>query len=153
MTLLDTAVIALLVLIAAGGYQQGLLRGLTRTAALLLIGLITALLSIGISLQGSIQQVVLRTIALFCGGVLAVGAIIWLVNRVVPSTFHRARINRLLGVLPAIVQGTIVLALTLGFIHRVALDQETQRYIARGIITGPLIEPFAWLEQSLAGMR
>lgn len=153
MTLLDAGVIALLVLIGAGGYQQGLVRGLTRTGALLLIGLITALLSIGISLQGGIQQVLLRTFALFCGGVLVVGALIWLVNRVVPASFHRARLNRVLGVLPAIVQGTIVLALALGFIHRVAFDQETQRYIARGIVTGPLIEPVAWLEQSLAGVR
>jgi uncharacterized membrane protein required for colicin V production len=153
MTLLDAAVIALLLLIAAGGYYQGFLRGLMRLIGLLSIGLLTALLSIGASLQGSIQQVVLRTFALFCGGTLVVGVAIWLLNRLIPPALHRSRINKLLGVLPALLQGVIVLALALGFVHRVALEQETQGYIARGLVSGPLIEPFAWFEQSLAGVR
>lgn len=153
MTLLDAAVIALLLLIAAGGYHQGFLRGVTRLIGLVSIGLVTALLSIGVSLQGSIQQVVLRTLALFCGGVLVVGVSIWLINRLIPASFQHARINKVLGVLPALLQATIVLALALGFIHRVALDQETQRYIARGLVSGPLIQPFAWFEQVLAGVR
>lgn len=153
MTLLDAGVIALLVLVAAGGYQQGLLRGLTRTAALLLIGALTLVLSVGTSLSGTIQQVVLRTLLLFCGGVLVIGAATWLINRLVPATFHHSRINRVLGVLPALVQAALVLALVLGFVHRVALSQEMQNYIAGGLLTGPLIAPFAWVEQSLAGVR
>ncbi|HEX6292421.1 MAG TPA: hypothetical protein VFZ66_24760 [Herpetosiphonaceae bacterium] len=153
MTLLDAAVLALLLLIGAGGYHQGLIRGLTRTAALLAIGMLSALLSATMTLAGSIESLIARTLTL-CGGVLlVVGTLTWLINRLVPRAFHRTLTNRVLGILPGLIQGLIVLILALGFVHRVALDQTTQEYIARGVITGPLIQPFDWFERTLAGVQ
>lgn len=152
MTALDGGVIALLLLIAAGGYHQGFVRGLTRTAALAGIGLLTATLSLGLRLSGDVESVVLRVAALFLGALLVVGALVWMLNRLAPAAVHQSQLNKALGVLPALLQGLIVIALVLGFVHRVALEQEMQRYIARGVVTGPLIEPVAWLERALAGL-
>jgi uncharacterized membrane protein required for colicin V production len=153
MTLLDVAVLALLMLIGAGGYQQGLIRGITRTAALLAIGMLTALLSTGVVIEGSLQTIIARTLTIFGGVLLLVGTLTWLVNRVIPRPFHETVTNKVLGILPGLLQGLIVLALTLGFVHRVALDQSMQEYIAGGMITGPLIQPFDWLERVLAGVQ
>ncbi len=152
MTLLDAAVLLLLLLIGAGGYHQGLIRGLTRTAALLTIGMLTLLLSTGAAIEGSIQTVVTRTLTIFGGVLLLVGTLTWLVNRAIPNAFHQTLTNKILGIVPGLIQGLIVLALALGFVHRVALDQAMQEYIARGAITGPLIQPFDWLERTLAGV-
>ena len=153
MTALDAAVLAVLVLIGAGGYHQGLIRGLTRLFGLVLIALTTLILSTGISNRGGLQLMVLRTLALCAAVLLTVGAFTWLVNRTIPRAWHKAAINKLLGVLPALLQGLIVAALILGLVHRLALEQEMQQYLARGAITGPLILPVSWLEQSLAGVR
>lgn len=153
MTALDAAVLALLTLIGTGGYHQGLLRGLTRLSALLAIGLLALILSIGLTTSIPITALVLRTLALIAAVTLIVGLLTWLINRAVPRRYHELRINRILGIVPAILQGLIVLSLLLGLYQRVALAQETQRYIAGGAITGRLIEPIDWLEQSLAGVR
>jgi uncharacterized membrane protein required for colicin V production len=153
MTLLDAAVLALLALIGAGGYHQGLIRGITRTAALLAIGMLTALLSAGVTLEGSIQIVIARTLTIFGGVLLVVATLTWLINWAIPPGFHDTLINRLLGIVPGLLQGLIVLALALGFAHRVALDLAMQQYIARGLVTGPLILPFGWLERTLAGVQ
>ena len=153
MTALDAAVLALLVLIGAGGYHQGLIRGLTRLLGLLLIAFITLLLSAGISTRGELRPMILRTLALCAAVMLLVGALIWQLNRSIPRAWHAARINKRLGVLPALLQGLIVAALTLGLVHRLALEPEMQQYLARGVVTGPLILPVSWIEQSLAGMR
>ena len=152
MTLLDAAVLGLLVLIGAGGYHQGLIRGVTRAAALLTIGMLTVLLSAGVVIDGSIQSVITRTLTIFGGVFLLVGTLTWIVNRAIPRAFHATLTNRVLGIVPGLLQGLIVLALALGFVHRVALDQAMQEYIARGVITGPLILPFDWLERTLAGV-
>lgn len=153
MTLLDAAVLALLGLIGAGGYHQGLIRGITRTAALLTIGLLAAILTAGATIEGSIQSVIARTLALFGGVVLVVGTLTWLINWAIPRSFHATLINKLLGIVPGVLQGLIVLALALGLLHRIALDQAMQQYLARGLVTGPLIQPFGWLERTLAGVQ
>lgn len=153
MTALDAAVLALLVLISAGGYHQGLIRGLTRLFGLVLIAITTLILSTGISNRGGLQSMVLRTLALCAAVMLVVGAFTWLLNRIIPRSWHKAAANKLLGVLPALLQGLIVAALVLGLVHRLALEQEMQQYLASGAITGPLILPASWLEQSLAGVR
>jgi uncharacterized membrane protein required for colicin V production len=153
MTLLDAAVLALLALIGAGGYHQGLIRGITRTAGLLIIGALTAILSAGIVGEGSIRNVIIRTLTIFIGVLLVVGILIWIINRAIPRAFHTTLVNKVLGIVPGLIQGLIVVALALGFVHRVALDQAMQQYIARGLITGPLIEPFGWIERTLAGVQ
>lgn len=153
MTRLDLGVIALLLLIAAGGYRQGLIRGLMRTAALSAIGLIAATFSLSLAIDGSIQVVVLRVAALFGSIVLLVSALVWLINRTIPRTFHQSRLNHALGVLPALVQGVLVLSLGLGLFYRLAFEQTTQQYIANGMITGPMIQPVIWLERAIAGVQ
>lgn len=153
MTLLDAAVLALLALIGAGGYYQGLIRGITRTAALLAIGLLAALLTSSATIEGAIQTVILRTLTIVGGVLLVVGTLTWLINWAIPRSFHATLINKILGIVPALIQGLIVLALALGFFHRIALDQAMQDYLARGLITGPLIQPFGWLERTLAGVQ
>jgi uncharacterized membrane protein required for colicin V production len=153
MTLLDAAVLGVLALIGAGGYHQGLMRGITRTAALLAIGLLAALLTAGATIEGSIQSVILRTLAIFGGVLLVIATLTWLINWAIPRSFHATLINKILGIVPALLQGLIVLALALGFFHRIALDQAMQEYLARGLITGPLIQPFGWLERTLAGVQ
>lgn len=153
MTLLDAAVLGVLALIAVGGYHQGLIRGITRTAALLAIGLLAALLTAGATIEGSIQSVILRALALFGGVLLVIATLTWLINWAIPHSFHATLINKILGIVPALLQGLIVLALALGFFHRIALDQAMQEYLARGLITGPLIQPFGWLERTLAGVQ
>lgn len=153
MTLLDAAVLALLALIGAGGYHQGLIRGITRTAALLAIGLLAAILTAGATIEGTIQNVIVRTLTLFGGVLLVVGTLTWLINWAIPRSFHTTLINKILGIVPALLQGLIVVALALGFLHRVALDQAMQNYLAGGLVTGPLILPFGWLERTLAGVQ
>jgi uncharacterized membrane protein required for colicin V production len=153
MTLLDAAVLALLALIAVGGYHQGLIRGITRMLALLMIGLLTALLSAGMTIEGSIHIVMMRTLLIFGGVLLVVATLTWLINWAIPRSFHDTLINKLLGIVPGLLQGLIVLALALGFAHRVAVDLAMQQYLARGLVTGPLILPFGWLERTLAGVQ
>ncbi len=153
MTPLDAAVVALLILIGAGGYQQGLIRGLTRLAALAAIALLTLVLAVGIDSRDGVQTLLLRTLALSGGVVLIVGIVTWLFNRAVPARWHEARLNKLLGIVPALLQGLTVVTLMLGLTHRLALEQEMQHYLARGILTGRLIRSVSWLEQSLAGLR
>lgn len=153
MTPLDAAVVALLVLVGAGGYQQGLIRGLTRLGALAVIAPITLVLAAGIDGRDGPRTMLLRTLALCGGVVLLVGIMTWLINRAVPSRWHDTRLNKLLGVLPALVQGLTVAALVLGLAHRLALEQEMQHYLARGMLTGQLIQPVSWLEQTLARVR
>jgi uncharacterized membrane protein required for colicin V production len=149
-TALDGAVVVALLLITVGGYRQGLIRGLTRLAGLLIAGLLALLLGAGASLRGGIESLVIRTAALFAGVLLVVGALTWLVNRAVPRPLHESLVNRVLGVLPALLQGLVVIALLLGLAHRIAIDDEMARYIAGGRVTGPLVQPFDWLERSLA---
>lgn len=153
MTLLDAAVVALLALIGAGGYHQGLIRGITRTAALLAIGLLAAILTAGATIEGSIQHVIVRTLTIVGGVLLVVSTLTWLINWAIPRSFHATLLNKILGIVPALLQGLIVLALALGFLHRVAIDQGMQNYLAGGLVTGPLILPFGWLERTLAGVQ
>jgi uncharacterized membrane protein required for colicin V production len=153
MTRLDAAVVAVLLLIGAGGYYQGFLRGLTRLAGLVVIGALIVLLSSGITLTGPLQTVLARSLALLGGIVLVVSAITWLINRAVPRSFHASPLNKLFGVVPAFIQGICVLALLLGLLHRLAFDPAIEHYVERGLITGPLIQPFAWLERTFAGLQ
>lgn len=151
-TALDAGVVAAMLLIGIGGYRQGLLRGLTRVAALLIAALLALLLGAGMSLRGAVETIAVRSAALFAGMLLVAAGIALLVNRLIPRALHESLINRVLGIFPALLQGVIVLALLLGFAHRVAITDEMQRYVAAGRVTGPLIRPFNWLERSLVSV-
>lgn len=153
MTLLDVIVMILLTLIATGGYWQGFVRGLVRIATLVVIGLLAAALMLSVPFEEDLQTIMLRSVALLIGVTILTGALAWLINRAVPPAIHASRWNRALGVVPALLQGLIVAVLALGVAHRVALEPQLQDYIARGMITGPLLSLFDWLELTLAGVR
>lgn len=153
MTLLDGAVIGLVVLFAAGGYRQGLIRGLMRVAALSAIALLMITFGYGLTINGTLQVVLLRAGVFFVGSVLVVGTVAWLLNRLIPPSFHTSLLNRVLGMVPPLILGMLVLALALGLWHRLAFDQATQDYLARGSLTGRLIQPVIWLERAVAGVR
>jgi uncharacterized membrane protein required for colicin V production len=151
-TALDAGVVAALLLIGIGGYRQGLLRGITRFSALLIAALLALLLGFGTSLRGAIETIILRSAALFAGVLLVAAGVALLVNRLIPRVLHESLINRVLGIFPALLQGLIVISLVLGLAHRVAITDEMAHYLAGGRVTGPLIQPFDWLERSLAGV-
>lgn len=148
MSALDAGVVLLLVLIAAGGYRQGLLRGLVRLAALLAIAALAALLALGLAPGDSIRGVLLRAGLLFGGVVLIIATVAWLLERSVPASFQRTLLNKCLGVVPALAVGLVVCAMLLGLAQRIAFGDELQRYLAGGIVTGPLARPLQWLERS-----
>jgi uncharacterized membrane protein required for colicin V production len=152
MTLLDAAVIAFLILAGFGGYRQGLIRGLTRSIALVGTGVLAFVVSSTLIITGSIRAVILRTLALIVAVLLLNMGAMTVLNRVVPRSAHESQINRLLGVIPAVLQALIIAAIALGLAHRLALNAETQRYIADGLLTGRLMEPVGWIERSLAGL-
>ncbi len=153
MTLLDVMVMTILLLIAAGGYRQGFIRGLVRATALVVIGLLTAALLLNVPVEGGLDMVMLRAVAVLGGATILTGVLAWLINRTVPPTLHASRWNKTLGVIPALLQALIVAVLALGLAHRLALEPATQDYIARGVITGPLLMLFDWLELTLAGVQ
>ena len=147
LTALDAGVVLLLGLIAAGGYRQGLLRGLARLATLVAIAGTAGLLSSGLASGGSIEGVLLRAGLLF-GGVVVIGLTAsWLLDRAVPAGVHRAPLNKWLGVMPALAAGMLVLMLLLGLAQRIAFGDGLQHYLAGGVVTGPLGRPVQWLER------
>lgn len=152
MTALDVAVLAALLLIGLGGYHQGLLRGLTRLTALLSAALLALLLGLRTPLRGALASDVARLAVLFVGLLIATGTLAWLVNRAIPSALHAARLNRVLGIVPALALGCVVLALLLGLAQRLAPSDALAASIAGGRVTGRLAQAFLWLERALAGL-
>lgn len=148
--MLDAAVIAFLILAGFGGYRQGFVRGLTRSIALIGTGALAFVISSSLIITGSVRAVILRTLALIAAALLLNVGAITLLNRVIPRSLHESRVNRLLGVVPAVLQALIIAAVVVGLAHRLAETPELQRYIAGGILTGRLVEPVAWVERSLA---
>lgn len=153
MTLLDVAACVLLFLIAMGGYRQGLIRGLVRAAALSTIAMSALILSISLSITGSLRSVIMQSMLLILALTLMITMFALAVNRLVPRRYHTFVVNRVLGVIPALVQGLLIMTLAFGLIHRLAFDQNIQLYLERGIVTGPLIQPVSWLERTLAGVQ
>ena len=153
MTWLDAAVVAFLLLVGAGGYHQGLIRGLTRLVALAAIALTALVLGLSVDSDGDLRTLLLRMAALCLAVILVVGTVTWGLNRLVPRAWHRSLANRLLGTLPALLLGVAVAALLLGLAHRLAIDPGTQRELERGVLTGPLVQPVSWLERALVRGR
>ncbi len=151
--MLDVIVVILLLLIAAGGYWQGFVRGLVRITTLVVTGLLTAMLLLSVSFEADLQTIMLRAVALLAGVTILTSALAWLINRAIPPAVHASRWNKTLGVVPALLQGLIIAVLALGLAHRLALEPQIEDYIARGMITRPLLLLFDWLELTLAGMR
>lgn len=146
MTALDAGVLLALALLAAGGYRQGLLRGLLRLAGLLVVAAVAALLAAGLTPGASAQSVLLRAGLLF-GGVLLIGATaVWLLDRSIPVALENAPLNKWLGILPALLLGLLIGGLVVGVAQRIAVGDELERYLARGLLTGRLARPVQWIE-------
>jgi uncharacterized membrane protein required for colicin V production len=153
MTWLDLLCGLLLLLLGAGGYAQGFLRGLLRLVALLGGGAFGAALMLRMGTLGTAQATALWAAVAGIAGLLGIGLIFWTVLHAIPRFVHTSLPNRWLGVVPALVIGLVILALLLSFVERVALYPETQAFIRSGLLTGPLVEVVDLMEQIVAGVR
>ncbi len=151
MTALDLGIVVMVVLLALGGYRQGLVRGTVRMLAILAVGVLAALLLVQLTPHGTLQSWLAQAGFVLASIALAIVAIAWLLNRLVPLQVHAARWNRTLGVVPALVQGLVIIAVVLGLAYRLAITPEQQRYIAEGVLSGPLSQPLLWLERTVLG--
>jgi hypothetical protein len=151
MTLLDVAVLLFLMLLGAGGYRQGCIGCGIRLTAFTLIGVVTALLLVLMPAQDGLQLIVIRTLALLLGVSLLVGVVTWFALRAAPPPLQHSRWNRILGIIPALLQGLLILTLALGLAHQLTFESSIQYYLERGVVTGSLIQAFEWLEQSVVG--
>lgn len=153
MTWLDLVCVVLLVLAGIGGYEQGFIRGIARLLALLLGGALGALTIARLDLLNTASGAIGWAIAIAVIALAAMGMLIWSMGRAVPSFIHQAPANRVLGVLPALFLGLVILTLLLGLAERLALSPATQSFIRSGGLTGPLVGAVDLIEQSIAGVR
>jgi uncharacterized membrane protein required for colicin V production len=150
MTMLDAALVAVLVAIASGGYRQGCVRGMVRLVVLALIGGLSVLLLLLLPLHDTLGGSLVQAGVIAVGMVLIAALLASVINRKVTRHVHQARWNRILGVVPALVQGVVLASLVVGLAYRLAITPELQHYIAQGWISGPLSEPVVWLERTAA---
>ena len=153
MTWLDLVCGLGLALLAVGGYSQGLIRGVLRLAALGAGGLLGAALILRLGTMGTARVTAGWAVA---AALLAIGVssmLAWSAARAVPRSAHRSLVNRVLGVIPALAAGLVILALGLSLGERVARAVETQQLIRAGALTGPLVALVDLLEQRAAGLR
>lgn len=153
MTWLDLGCTLGLVLIAAGGYSQGLIRGVLRLVALVAGGLLGAGLMLRLGTLGTPSTTALWASAAALLGVAVSGLLAWSASNTVPRSVHESLPNRILGILPALLAGAIILALGLSLAERIAMTVQTQELIRTGIITGPLAGIVDLVEQRAAGLR
>lgn len=153
MSWLDFACICGLILIAVGGYSQGLIRGVLRLAALAAGGLLGALLMLRLGTLGTPRSTAIWATAAALLGVAVSALVAWSATNSIPRAIHAALLNRLLGILPALAAGGIILALGLSLAERIALTAPTQDMIRTGRVTGPLIQIVDGIEQRVAGLR
>ncbi len=153
MTWLDLLCGLLLLLLMAGGYAQGFIRGVLRLVALFGGGLLGTLLMLRLGTLGTAPTTAVWAAVVALIGVTVSSLIFWSLTRIVPPFVHARFLNRLLGTLPALLIGLVILALILSLADRVALREETQLLIREGLLTGPLVQTVDALEQTVAGVR
>lgn len=153
MTWLDLISTLGLVLVAAGGYTQGLIRGALRLVALIAGGLLGAGLMLRLGTLGTSRTTALWASAAALLGIAISSLLAWSATNAVPRAVHESLPNRILGILPALVAGAIILALGLSLAERLAMTVQTQRLIRNGIVTGPLTGIVDLVEQRAAGLR
>ncbi len=153
MTWLDVVCILALALIAAGGYVQGLIRGLVRLLALLGGGGLAAVAVLKIDAAPSAPGTAAVAVAITTALLAIAGLVAWILARSLPASAHAAPANRLLGVVPALALGFVLLAVLVGLAERVALTTETQAFIRAGALSGRLVQLVDTIEQLVAGIR
>ena len=152
MTWLDVVCGLGLAVIAAGGYAQGLIRGALRLAALVAGGLLGAGLMLRLGTMGTPRATAGWAAAAELLGIAIAGMIAWSASAAVPHTVHQSLPNRVLGVVPALVAGSLVLALGLSLGERVTPSVAVQQLIRAGALTGPLVDLVDTLEQRAVGL-
>ena len=153
MTLLDVVCWLFLALVGIGGYAQGLIRGVLRLLALLGGAVMGTLFALRVGSTGTAPGAAGWAGVMALLGIAVCGLVAWSAAKAIPPFVHRTLINRLLGVLPALLLGLLILALGLGLAERVVVASETQAYIRSGWLTGPLIGAVDVAEQIVAGVR
>ena len=153
MTLLDVVCGVFLVLVGIGGYAQGLIRGVLRLLALLGGAALGTLFALRVGSSGTARGAAGWAGAAALLGIVVCGLVAWSAAKAIPPFVHRTLANRLLGVLPALLLGLLILAVGLGLAERVVAAPETQAYIRSGLLTGPLVEAVDVAEQIAAGVR
>ena len=153
MTWLDLLCGLLLALMAVGGYAQGFIRGVLRLVALAAGGLLGIVFMLSLDAPATARATAGWAIAAALLGLALAALLAWSVARVVPRFVHEMQANRLLGALPALLIGLLIVALLLSVAERVAVTPETQAFIRDGTITGPLVGAVDLVEQVVAGVR
>lgn len=153
MTWLDVVCILGLVLVAIGGYTQGLIRGALRLMALAAGGLLGAGLMLRLGALGTPRATAIWASAAALLGVAVSSMLAWSAGGAVPRAIHESLPNRILGILPALFAGAVILALVLSLAERIAMTTHTQQLIRTGIISGPLVSIVDFVEQRAAGLR
>ncbi len=151
MTWLDGVTILILALVAVGGYELGLLRGLLQLAALTLIAVIGGLFALRFAARADLVALIKAVVAGFALAVALVVPLVWLAGRTLPPRLHRRPWNRWLGPVPALLQGLVVASLALYLAAELAPAQATQELIRTGLVTGWLILPVQLAIQLLMG--
>jgi xanthine/uracil permease len=118
-----------------------------RLAALAAGGLLGAGLMLRLGTMGTPLATAGWAAAAALLGIVASSLMVWSATSAIPGTIHQSLPNRILGVVPALVAGAIILALGLSLAERVALRQGT------GLVTGPLVAVVDLVEQRAAGLR
>lgn len=153
MTWLDVVCTLSLVLVAVGGYTQGLIRGTLRLIALAAGGLLGAGLMLRLGTLGTPRTTAIWASAAALLGVAVSSLLAWSATGAVPRTVHESLPNRILGIVPALFAGAVILALVLSLTERLAMTTQTQQLIRTGILTGPLVSIVDLVEQRAAGLR
>ncbi len=142
-------VLAVLGLAAIGGYTQGFLRGMARLLGLLAILLLGWGAMLRFADQPTAQATMLWALGTTALLTMLVAGVVWSLTHATPSFVHRLLWNRMLGIIPALLQALLVVALLLALAESLAPEQSTQELIRNGVVTGPLLLPFQLIEQAL----
>lgn len=153
MTWLDLVCLLTLGIVAVGGYAQGFVRGILRTLSLVGGGALGVLFMLRVEPREDLQQMVLWTVAAALLGIVVASLFTWSVSRAIPPFVHHSIMNRVLGVLPAVVIELVVLVFLLGLAERLAVTPEQSTFLRSGILTGPLIVIVDWIEQYFVSIR
>jgi uncharacterized membrane protein required for colicin V production len=153
MTWLDVLCGIFLLLGGAGGYAQGFIRSSLRLLALLLGGILGMLFMLRLGSAGTTQGAVLRAAGAMVLGLAVTSLAAWSADKAVPHFVHRSLTNKILGILPGMLIGLLILTIGLGLADRLALSAATQEFLRRGVVAGPLVAAGDLVEQMVVGVR
>ena len=153
MTWLDVVCMLLLLLVAAGGFTQGFIRGVLRLGTLAAGGALGALFTLRLGSLPTATGAAGWSAAATLLGIVVLGLVAWSASLALPRSVHEALANRIFGVAPAILTGLVILAVVLGLVERLAAAPETQALIREGALTGRLVSAVDIAEQLVAGVR